>query len=54
MSAVGRLGRNQWTVVIAVIAVRVVKMVGDAIVDVVTVRHRLMAAAQDRFGLSAT
>ena len=28
------------------IAVRVVKMVGDAIVDVVTVRHRVMAAAR--------
>lgn len=46
MSAVRPLGRNQWTVVVAVIAVRVVKMVGDAIVDVVTVRHRLMAAAR--------
>jgi hypothetical protein len=33
-------------VVVAVIAVRVVKMVGDAIVDVVTVRHRRMAAAR--------
>ena len=32
--------------VVAVIAVRVVKMVGDAIVDVVAVRHRLVAAVR--------
>jgi hypothetical protein len=32
-------------VVVAVVAVRVVKMAGDAIVDVVAVRHRLVTAA---------
>jgi hypothetical protein len=32
-------------VVVAVVAVRVVKMAGDAIIHVVAVRHRVMAAA---------
>jgi hypothetical protein len=39
------LGRRQWTVVVAVIAVRAVKMTGDVIIHVVAVRHRLVAAA---------
>jgi len=32
--------------VVAVIAVRVMQVVGDAVVDVIAVRHRLVAAAR--------
>ena len=39
------LGRSQRTVVVAVVAVRMVKMASDAIIHVVAVRHRLVAAA---------
>ena len=39
------LGRHQRTVVVAVVAVRVVKMAGNAIIHVVAMRHHLMAAA---------
>ena len=39
------LGRNQWTVIVAVVAVRVVKVAGDMIIQVVAVRHRLVRAA---------
>ena len=38
-------GGRQRAVVVTVVAVRVVKVAGDAIVDVVTVRHSLVAAA---------
>ena len=39
------LGRNQRTVIVAVVAVRVVKVAGNPIVDVVAMRHRLVPAA---------
>ncbi len=40
------LGRRQRTVVVAVVAMRVMKMTSDAIIDMVTMRHRLVAAAR--------
>lgn len=39
------LRRSQRTVIVAVATVRMVKMASDAIIHVVTVRHRLMATA---------
>jgi hypothetical protein len=45
VSAVRLLDGRQWTVVVAVIAMRVVKMAGDAIIQLVVVRHCLVAAA---------
>jgi len=38
-------GGRQWTVVVAVVAVRVMQVVGDAVIEVIAVRHRLVAAA---------
>jgi hypothetical protein len=40
------LGGRQRTVVVAVVAMRVVEVAGDAIVDVIAVRHRFVAAAR--------
>ena len=45
VSAVRLLGRHHRTVVVAVVAVWVVKMAGDAIIYVVAVRHRVVATA---------
>jgi hypothetical protein len=39
------LGRRQGTVVVAVVAVRVVKMAGYPIVHMIAVRHRLVATS---------
>jgi hypothetical protein len=39
------LRRSQRTVIVAVAAVRMVKMASDAIIHVVAVRHRLMTTA---------
>jgi hypothetical protein len=41
----GGLGRDQWAVIVAVVAMRVMKMAGDVIIDVVAVRDRLVPAA---------
>ena len=42
----GASGDLQWTVVVAVIAVRMVQMTVDQVIDVVAVRHRFMPAAR--------
>ena len=40
-------GGRQWTMVVAVVAVRVMRVAADAVVHVVAVRHRLVAGAVD-------
>jgi hypothetical protein len=40
-----RSGRRQGTVIVAVVAVRVVQMAGDAIIHMIAVRHRLVTTA---------
>jgi hypothetical protein len=42
---VGMLGGNQWTVIVAMVAVPMMKMAGDVIIHVVAMRDRIVAAA---------
>jgi hypothetical protein len=42
---VGTLGGNQWTVIVAMVAVRVMKMAGDVIIHVIAMRDRIVTAA---------
>ena len=45
-AARGTSGGNQWAVIVAVVAVRVMKMAGYAIIHVVAMRNRLVTAAR--------